>query len=496
MKLYPLFPPEKVILLVESTKCKVLLAAILFLITAPAIIPLFGFYFHRIRHSQLLLAYSPSLPDYVPHFLGREKELSELVMMLDPDNKDVRTVSIVGPPGFGKSSLAIHVGHEMIDRGVVVNYVNLDEVTLDGIPEKVVSNAGITTKNTSVDRLIKWAKEVKYPVLLILDNCDVILHEKRDNFQNLLQRVRRSAGTVMIKFLLTTKHKFNIMDEFEEYPLGEISTEASCKLLCHMAKFDIDEQTCTAITNLTGNVPLALKVVGAILRTRNRNVTQVIQGLNDELLNTLNPSDLDQKVNASLSLSYNYLTTGQRKLGRHLALFPGSFAAGDACHILGEVMENKCSAINAEIEVLDQRSLLHSLGKGRYQFHKIIKEFFVAMKRSHDAEKNASAFMTRFLVYYGQKLYELSVIFESDYASALHNLDIEKHNFQYLLEHMEVVCSMDSKQSLLVFQTIQIALQMRFLTCRFTAIELEKPLADICSCVVHIIHTKIGRAHV
>ena len=492
MKLYPLFPPEKVLLLVESTKCKVLIAAILFLIIALAIIPLFGYYFHHINHNRLWLAYSPSLPDYVPHFLGREKEISELVMMLDPENKDVRTVSIVGPPGFGKSSLAIHVGHEMIDRGVVMNYVNLDEVTLDGLPEKVVSNAGITTKNTSLDRLIKWAKEVKYPVVLILDNCDVILHEKRDNFQNLLQRVRRSAGTVMIKFLLTTKHKFNIMDEFEEYPLEEISTETSCKLLHRMAKFDIDEQTCTAITNLTGNVPLALKVVGAILRTRKRNVTQVIQGLRDELLNTLSPPDLDQKVNASLSLSYNYLTTGQRKIGRYLALFPGSFAADDACHILGDVIENMCSAINAEIEVLSQRSLLHSLGKGRYQFHKIIKEFFVVIKRSHDAEKDASAFVTRFLVYYGQKLYQLSLSFERDYASALYNLDVEKHNFQYLLEHMEDVCLMDSEQSLFIYRTIQIALQMRFLTCRFTVIELEKPLADICSCVVHIIHTIPG----
>jgi len=119
----------------------------------------------------------------------------------------------------------------------------------------------------------------------------------------------------MIKFLLTTKHKFNIMDEFEEYPLGEISIEASCKLLHRMAKFEIDEQNCTAITNLTGNVPLALKVVGAILRTRKRNITEVIQDLHDELLNTLNPSDLDKKVNASLSLSYNYLSTRQRKLG-------------------------------------------------------------------------------------------------------------------------------------------------------------------------------------
>ena len=97
--------------------------------------------------------------------------------------------------------------------------------------------------------------------------------------------------------------------------------------------------------------------------------------------------------------------------------------------------------------------------------------------------------MTRFLTYYGQKLYELSVIFERDYASALHNLDIEKHNFHYLLKHFENVCLMDSEQSLLIFKTIQIALEIRFLTCRFTVIELEKPLAAICSCLIHTIHT-------
>ena len=215
----------------------------------------------------------------------------------------------------------------------------------------------------------------------------------------------------MIKFLLTSKYKFNILDEFEEYPLGEISIEASCKFLHCMAKFEIDEQNCTAITNLTGNVPLALKVVGAILRTRKRNITEVIQGLHDELLNTLNPSDLDKKVNASLSLSYNYLSTRQRKLGQYLALFPGSFSAADVCPILADVTEIECSFISAEIEVMDQRSLLQSLGKGRYQFHKIIKEFFVVIKKLHDDEKNSSAFMTRFLTYYEQKLYELSVIF-------------------------------------------------------------------------------------
>ena len=441
-----------------------------------------------IHHRRVWVDYSHSLPNYVPHFLGRDKEVKDLVRLLDPDTTDVRTVSIVGPPGFGKSSLAIHVGHEMVDRGVVVNYVNLDETAVDGIPEKIIGNAGITTMNNSINRLLKWARDdVEYPVVIILDNCDVILHKERDKFQNVLQHVRRSA-TVMIKFLLTTKHKINFLDEFEEYSLEEIGFEASCNLLCHMTKLKIDEPTCRSVTKLTGNVPLALKVVGATLRTRTKNITQVISNLERKFLKTLNPSDLDQKVNASLVLSYNCLNERQKKLGQYLALFPGSFAVFDACIILKDVMGSDCDSITAEIEVLEQRSLLQFLGKGRYQFHKITKEFFSAIEQSHE-EKHISAFLTRFLVRYGNKLYHLSVIYKNDYISALHTLGIEKHNFQHLLDHSEDICLMKREHSLLIFETLQVALKMRFLTSQFTIMELKKPFANICRCLLHFIPT-------
>ena len=449
----------------------------------------------HIHHRRVWVDYSHSLPNYVPHFLGRDKEVKDLVRLLDPDNTDVRTVSIVGPPGFGKSSLAIHVGHEMVDRGVVVNYVNLDEIAVDGIPEKIIGNAGITTMNNSIDRLLKWARDdVVYPVVIILDNCDVILHEERDEFQKFLQHVRRSATTVMIKFLLTTKHKINFLDEFEEYFLEEISFEASCSLLRDMTKRKIDEQVCRGITKLTGNVPLALKVVGATLRTRTKNITQVIINLERKFLKALNPSDLDQKVNASLVLSYNCLNERQKKLGQYLALFPGSFTVFDACIILEDVIGSDCDSITAEIEVLDQRSLLQFLGKGRYQFHKITKEFFSAIEHSHE-EKHISAFLTRFLVRYGNKLYHLSVIYENDYISALHTLGIEKHNFQHLLYHSEDICLMDREHSFLIFEALQVTLKMRFLTSQFTTTELRKPFADICKCLLHFIST-VGLAPV
>ena len=57
-------------------------------------------------------------------FVGRESEW-ELTGKIE--NSTI--VSIVGPPGFGKSTLAIHVGHEITEKGgIAVHYADLYEV--------------------------------------------------------------------------------------------------------------------------------------------------------------------------------------------------------------------------------------------------------------------------------------------------------------------------------------------------------------------------------
>ena len=81
---------------------------IVFVFVAQA--PYFRLFISYFCHRQNWVLYSPSLLDHVLHFSGREKEISDIVHWLDPHNTDVRVVSIVGPPGFGKSSLAIYSG--------------------------------------------------------------------------------------------------------------------------------------------------------------------------------------------------------------------------------------------------------------------------------------------------------------------------------------------------------------------------------------------------
>ena len=68
-------------------------------------------------------------------FVGRETKLEVLTDMIG--NSTI--ISVVGSPGFGKSTLAVHVGHKITEKGgVVVHYTDLyEEVDMTTLNEKL-----------------------------------------------------------------------------------------------------------------------------------------------------------------------------------------------------------------------------------------------------------------------------------------------------------------------------------------------------------------------
>ena len=71
-----------------------------------------------------------TLPYYSHDIVGRENEISELKSLLQHNSGAPKIVSITGGPGFGKSTLAITVGHKLETEGMSVIYVDLnDEIT-------------------------------------------------------------------------------------------------------------------------------------------------------------------------------------------------------------------------------------------------------------------------------------------------------------------------------------------------------------------------------
>ena len=75
----------------------------------------------------IYLPFSKGLPPCPSIFVGRVNEIQELTQLMEKVDK---IIHIVGPPGFGKSTLAVCVGNAVISKGIVVRYINMAEVTV------------------------------------------------------------------------------------------------------------------------------------------------------------------------------------------------------------------------------------------------------------------------------------------------------------------------------------------------------------------------------
>ena len=63
-----------------------------------------------------------TLPSMVPNFIGRQSEVEEIIGHVTSES--TRMVSIWGSPGFGKTSVAIAVGHALQSQGLPVYWVS------------------------------------------------------------------------------------------------------------------------------------------------------------------------------------------------------------------------------------------------------------------------------------------------------------------------------------------------------------------------------------
>ena len=127
---------------------------------------------------------SRSLPFLTRNFVGREELIQDLTGYIDFEGSDIQVVTIVGPPGFGKSTLAIKVGHIFLQEGVAVHYVDLTDVLImDMLAEKIMaSSSGSASSNASLSSLQVWLHEQSTPTLVIIDNCDNLIENLQREF--------------------------------------------------------------------------------------------------------------------------------------------------------------------------------------------------------------------------------------------------------------------------------------------------------------------------
>ena len=375
---------------------------------------------------------SKSLPSPFEHFIGREKEMDDLIQLLAFDTSDIRGVSVVGPPGVGKSTLAIHTGQRMEKRGMVIHYVDLYQVLdMSSAKSNILRGVEFHAEFALSDPVLVWARRVDTQTILILDNCDDILHNNKDKFQALVKDILRSSS--LIKTLLTTKQMASFLGEFLIYRLSELSTESAIALLRKLDR-NIEPSQAHIISELVGRMPLALQVLGSLLHLPEPPSSKVIiTELQRQPIAFLSPEELPEteQVQTSIHISYSYLNRECQKGIRLLANFPGSFTMEAATSILKRWHSTHC------IKTLHVRSLLvYYQHTSRFQFHRLIKEYILNVQRSFPVlnyEIEQELFWVEFFRHYWGLMSNVS--FSTDVYTLTEKwkiVDIERHNFDVL----------------------------------------------------------------
>lgn len=323
--------------------------------------------------------YSPvgvrAFPRGVDDFVGRRAEVARLAALAERGRAGGQplVVAVSGPPGAGKTTLALHAAHRLAglfpDGQLVLDLAGTDDEP-PGPDELAV---GVLRALRVSDRdLAKAGPQGRLPLfrrLLAERRCLLVLDNARDEGQ--VRPLLPAAGTGMV--LVTSRRMLTGLDSVHRLPLGELDPEEAGALLASLVGTDraaADPAALADVAERCGHLPLALRVAGNWLATRTGwTVRRLADRLaaEDRRLDALAAGDV--RVAAAFDLSYRQLTPDAARLFRRLALVPGpDTGAAAAARLTGRPLFDAEDAL----EELVEAGLLGTDGD-RYRLHDLLR---------------------------------------------------------------------------------------------------------------------------
>jgi predicted ATPase/DNA-binding XRE family transcriptional regulator len=340
-----------------------------------------------------------SLPQYPTSFVGRTKEIVDILMLL----QEHRAVTITGPGGVGKTRLAVEAGALVADRwNGGICFVDVGAVR-DGrlIAAKMASLVGATLSGGDPVRHLT-AQLRTQQVLLLLDNCEHVL----DEIASIGRRVILECPGVSI--LSTSRERLGFGTEAvyrlgslpvpdERVPFAAGRSYAATELFVDRAlaadrKFVLTEELYRAVVDICrrlDGIPLAIELAAARLPAL--GLIELRDQLSRHLgvLSSVNRDvpDRHRTMLSTISWSYAILEPHEQMLLRRLAVFAGGFTL--------EAVESVCAdeAIRAGeivslLPSLVEKSLVVLESDGAYARYRLLESTraFASDEFAHSAE--------------------------------------------------------------------------------------------------------------
>ena len=333
------------------------------------------------------------IPEKPQTFIGRDTEVNQIISLLVENGWGI--VSIVGGPGFGKSSLAEEVSHHLSnnhDIVVIFSYLS-NASTVPEVMQRLCRDVGVYPGEDPESSLMLLVKNIENKIVLVMDNIEQLLESNtKSEFTELLLTLRKNSRQY-IQILTTTRIELSIHGKATvNVPIGELDEKSSVELLrecCPNEK--VEDRYLSELAELCGFVPLALCIAGTLIPVLD-DPLELIQWIKEKPMEALeNSSVSDHCVRQAIDFSFQKLEDEEKKAFVRLSVFNGNFQKKSA----QEVIERNGIKTLIFLSKLVNRSLIQRSNINRFVIHSLTRRFLTDHDQFQDEKTMAQGLMVR-----------------------------------------------------------------------------------------------------
>ena len=379
----------------------------------------------------------------VPHFIGRQQKVEDISRALTSTSAQV--VSVSGPPGFGKTSLAIAVGHQLRQLGLPVYFLSLrsvktaEELISDLLNTFTHAPSDVTGRERS--KLCGLLRAIPFKICIILDNADVLFESGGETSQEVLDLLEKIFSHCKnVSFLLTTRASLQSVlgRKFAGHTsVGVVSLDRkSSQMLVQELVPAADESECCRVAEICGDVPLAIKLLCGQIVDEKKSVSQFLDHFScssKTIVSLLDDPDApnDQRLNVLFESNFKRLSREEQEAFVCLSVFVSEvFDEQAAVKVIGGDEDTaKKTLLRLKRKYLVEGNSSEPV---LFSFHPLIKSF--GSEKSAGMKEIASEAERRFLRYYVQLFEDLNSQFlAGNSLLAFHDFEFNKENMVHSL---------------------------------------------------------------
>jgi predicted ATPase/DNA-binding SARP family transcriptional activator len=322
-------------------------------------------------------AATSNLPTVVRPLIGRDEQIDSLVELLAGS----RLLSLIGPGGAGKTSLAlataVRVGEMFTDGAIVVRLASVDAP--DQVPLSLADALGVPLDGAAADRDVR-ERVIAYlsrrRMLVLVDNCEHVV----DAAAALIDAVLSRCPDVII--MATSREALAVPDEVQvtvgpletppegtelgrvlDYPAAQLFAERARAVRPGTSFSEPDLEAVGRISRALDGMPLALELAAA--RVAAMSPAEISERLAQRFSfltsGTRTAEARQQTLRATVDWSYALLSELEQKVFNRLSVFQGGWTltaaeavVSDSAMALGEVLDTIGRLVERSMVVVER----------------------------------------------------------------------------------------------------------------------------------------------